>query len=213
MNRIEESREALLIIIGAALALCTVMGWLVFRSIARPILALQTAVESLAKGDYSIEVPYAGSKDELGTLARAVEVLKQGAAAMEGQRWVKSHTAKLSGELQGAGTLKEFGQRLISGLVPVLGGGVAAFYVSDSDLGASVARSQATAWRKHREAHGLVRPWEKAWSASARPDRKPVTLTALPHGLLPHRLRLGGSLAGTGDRLAAALPQGAAGRV
>ena len=83
MDRIEESREALLIIIGAALALCTGMGWVC--SGASPGRSWPSRRgQSLAKGDYSIEVPYTGSKDELGTLARAVEVLKQGAAAMRG---------------------------------------------------------------------------------------------------------------------------------
>ena len=44
---------------------------------------------------------------------------------MEDQRWVKSNVATLTGELQGAATLAEFGERLLSGLVPALGGGVA----------------------------------------------------------------------------------------
>ena len=36
--------------------------------------------------------------------------------------------ATLTGNLQGAATLAEFGERLLSGLVPALGGGVAAFH-------------------------------------------------------------------------------------
>ena len=102
MDRIEDSREALLIIIGAALVLCLGLGWTTFRSIAKPIQALQTSVEAIASGDYAMEVPYTQAADETGTLARSVDVLKQGAAAMEEQRWVKSHAAKLTGELQGA---------------------------------------------------------------------------------------------------------------
>jgi hypothetical protein len=44
---------------------------------------------------------------------------------MDEQRWVKANIAKLTGALQGAASHAEFGQRLLSGLVPVLGGGVA----------------------------------------------------------------------------------------
>jgi len=46
---------------------------------------------------------------------------------MEQQRWVKSSAATVTGALQGATSLAEFGQRLLSGLVPLLGGGVAGF--------------------------------------------------------------------------------------
>ena len=52
---------------------------------------------------------------------------------MEEQRWVNAHTAKLTGDLQGATSLEEFGQRLLSGLIPVLGGGVAGFYLVEKD--------------------------------------------------------------------------------
>ena len=100
-----------------------------FRRIVLPIRALQSSVESIAGGDYSREVPFTKAVDETGALARSIDVLKQGAAAMEEQRWIKSNAAKLSADLQGATSLAEFGQRLISGLVPLLGGGVAGFYL------------------------------------------------------------------------------------
>ena len=47
-------------------------------------------------------VPFTKAADETGELARSIDVLKQGAAAMEEQRWVKANTATLTGELQGA---------------------------------------------------------------------------------------------------------------
>ena len=180
MDRIEESREALLIIIGAALALCSLMGWVVFRSIAKPILALQTSVESLAKGDYSIEVPYTQAKDETGTLARSIDVLKQGAAAMEQQRWVKSNAAKLTGALQGAASLDEFGQRLLSGLVPLLGGGAASFYSQESEperlqrIAGFGLSGDATAADSFQVSEGLV-------GQCAR-EGKPLALSNLPPG-------------------------------
>ena len=46
---------------------------------------------------------------------------------MEDQRWVKSNISRLTGELQGAASLAEFGDRLLSGLVPMVGGGIAGF--------------------------------------------------------------------------------------
>ena len=57
-------------------------------------------------------------------------LVKCGAAAMEDQRWIKANVAALTGALQGAASLEEFGERLVSGLAPVLGGGAAAFFVA-----------------------------------------------------------------------------------
>lgn len=116
-----------------AVVLSGFLGWLTFRKIATPVRALQASVESIAGGDYALEVPFTGATDETGALARSVDVLKRGAAAVEEQRWVKTHSATLTGELQGATSLEEFGRRLLSGLVPLLGGGVAAFYAPDAD--------------------------------------------------------------------------------
>jgi CHASE3 domain sensor protein len=128
LGAIGNARLNLLMAVGSAIALSGILGFLTFRRIVNPIRALQSSVESIARGEYSREVPCTDAADETGALARAMDVLKQGAAAMEDQRWVKSNAAKLIGDLQGAASLAEFGQRLISGLVPVLGGGVGAFY-------------------------------------------------------------------------------------
>jgi signal transduction histidine kinase/CheY-like chemotaxis protein/CHASE3 domain sensor protein len=179
---IESSRRNLFVAIGAALLLTGFLGWRTFRGIAPPIGVLQTSVESIAAGDFTREVPFKKSTDEIGALARSVEVLKQGAAAMEEQRWVKSNTATLTAGLQGATSLAEFGQRLISGLVPVLGGGVAGFYVFENSpervrrIAAYGLAEGVTAADSFRMGEGL--PGQCAH------ERKPVTLTQLPPGYL-----------------------------
>ena len=50
---------------------------------------------------------------------------------MEQQRWIKASAATLSSELQTAVSLEEFGHCLVSRCVPLLGGGVAGFYVQE----------------------------------------------------------------------------------
>jgi len=99
----------------AALLLTGLLGWLTFRRIVNPICALETSVKSIAAGDYAVEVPFANATDETGGLARSIEILKQGASAWSQQRWVKSSAATVTGALQGATSLAEFGQRLLSG--------------------------------------------------------------------------------------------------
>src|SRR6185369_6597955 len=107
------------------------LGFLTFSRIVHPIRSLETSVKSIAGGDYTKPVPFTRATDETGGLARSVDVLKQGAAAMDEQRWVKANVSRLTGELQVADSLAEFGRRLLSHLVPMLGGGAAGFYVLD----------------------------------------------------------------------------------
>ena len=132
---IERFQRQMLMANSAAFLLTGLLGFLTFRRIVNPIQALEASVKAIAAGDYAKAVPFAGATDETGGLARSIDVLKQGAAAMDEQRWVKSNVSRLTGELQGAASLAEFGQRLLSGLVPMLGGGIAGFYVFDETLG------------------------------------------------------------------------------
>jgi PAS domain S-box-containing protein len=115
----------------AALLLTGLMGFLTFQRIVHPIRGLDASVKAIAAGDYSKAIPFIEAKDETGSLARSIDVLKRGSGAMNEQRWVKSNAAQLTGALQGAASPAEFGQRLVDGLLPMLGGGVAAFFLAE----------------------------------------------------------------------------------
>jgi len=143
---INRFRRDMLIANSAALLVTGLLGFLTFRRIVTPIRALETSVKTIAAGDYGKAVPFVDNADETGGLARSVDVLKQGAAAMDQQRWMKANVSELTGELQGAHSLAEFGDRFLSSLVPMIGGGVAGFYLSD----------EAHAQLKRVSAYGLV---------------------------------------------------------
>ena len=175
---IVRSRWILLLAVALSMTLSGILGLLTFRRIIDPIHALQASVELIARGDYSREVRFAKAKDETGFLARSVEILKLGAAANEELRRVKSSAAKLTLQLQGAANLSEFGERLISGLVPELGGGIAAFYTLDG----SAERMMRVATygfgdvSEGRDAFGIG---EGLVGECAR-QRKPLTIVNLP---------------------------------
>ena len=95
--------------------------------------ALDASLSRIAAGEYDKAVPFTDATDETGGLARSVDVLKQGAAAMDEQRWVKANVSRVTGALQGAASLEKFGERLLWDLVPMLCGGVAGFYVLDEN--------------------------------------------------------------------------------
>ena len=131
----DEARWKMLVANSAAILLTGLLGFITFQRIVRPIQGLDTSVKAIAAGDYVKEVPFTAATDETGGLARSIDVLKQGAAAMDEQRWVKSNAAKLTADLQGATSLSEFGQQLVSGLVPLVGGGVAGFFLFEENAG------------------------------------------------------------------------------
>jgi two-component system sensor histidine kinase/response regulator len=118
---------------------------------------------------------------------------------MDEQRWVKTHIAKLTSDLQGAETFDEFGRRLISGLVPMLGGGVAAFYSFMSSLEglqriASYGLAEGGSPQILQLGEGLA-------GQCAR-ERKPIMLRHLPPGYL----RISSGLGGSAPNLAVAWP-------
>ena len=188
VTAIETAKRNMLLSNGAAVLLTAVLGFLTFRRIATPIRALDRSVKNIAGGDYAQTVPFTAAADETGGLARSIDVLKQGAAAMEEQRWVKANAAKLTGDLQGATSLAEFGQRLVAGLVPALGGGVAGFYLFEENPGmlrriaAYGLSAAATTTDTFPLGEGLI-------GQCAR-DRTPVVLEALP----PDYLRIASGL-------------------
>src|SRR5262249_27055030 len=178
LDAIEETRSKALFFTWAALLLTGLLGFLTLRRIVTPIQALERSVKTIAAGDYTRVVPFIESTDETGGLARSIDVLKRGASAIDDQRWVKSSASSLVGELQGAASLAEFGQRLLSGLVPLLRGGVAGFYVFEAE--ANRLRRVA--------AYGLAANAEPTFGlgeglvGQCASDRKPVTLTDFPAG-------------------------------
>jgi methyl-accepting chemotaxis protein len=82
---------------GAAVLMLLIAGSVLVlgRSISRPALQLSGAMRHLAKGDYDIAVPATGRGDEIGDMARAVEVFK--ANGLENRRLEAEATA--AGEL------------------------------------------------------------------------------------------------------------------
>ncbi len=185
---IERARARILAATGIVLALTGLLGLLTFRRIVQPIRALQGTVERIADGGFSEQVPFADGNDEIGALARSIGVLKQGAAAVDEQRWVKAHTATLAAELQHAQSQAEFGRELLSELMPLIGGGVGAVYVLEPD--AQRLQCMASYGASNPQAIAAVAMGEGLIGQCAA-ERKAVTLTRLPAGYLAIASALG----------------------
>jgi methyl-accepting chemotaxis protein len=68
----KEMQLAILLIAGAVLT----AGFLVGRSVSKPLSAMTAAMVDLANGKFSIVLPGLGRKDEIGDIAQAVEAFK-----------------------------------------------------------------------------------------------------------------------------------------
>ena len=200
VDAISESRWKILIATSAAALFAGLLGVFTFRRIVKPIQALDASVKTIADGHYTEEVPFTQATDETGGLARSIDVLKQGAAAMDEQRWVKSNASQLTGELQGAASLAEFGQRLVCGLVPMLGGGVAGFYQFEENPGC-LRRIAAYGLAESATSADSFRVGESLVGQCAQ-ERKAVTLEHLP----PDHLRIASGLGGSAPIQAVASP-------
>jgi len=59
--------------------IATVSGFMLYRAISVPVVAMTQTMSSLAAGEMQVEVPGVGRKDEIGAMASAVAVFKQNA--------------------------------------------------------------------------------------------------------------------------------------
>ncbi len=192
IQAVSESTWRMLVANSVAVALTGLLGYATFRRIVRPIQALQSSVNAIAAGDYAKEVPFTSATDETGALARSIDILKSGAAAMDQQRWVKSNAGKLTSDLQVATSLPEFGQKLVSGLVPLLGGGVAGFYQFEANSG-RLKRIAAYGLAEDASIRGTFGLGEGLVGQCAL-ERRTVQLTALPPAYLRVSSGLGSAL-------------------
>jgi methyl-accepting chemotaxis protein len=81
---IAASRRFSFVLVGLGLTLGIAMAWLITRSTVRPIRRLTEVTTRLADSDWATEIPGTERGDELGTMAKAVAVLK--ANGMEAER-------------------------------------------------------------------------------------------------------------------------------
>jgi methyl-accepting chemotaxis protein len=103
------------LIVGVGIAvvfLGLVLSWLIGRSITRPLGGLTSAMQKLAQGDVTAQIPATEAKDEIGAMARTVIVFRDN--AIERERLAANETeANQSRERRSeviAGTIHRFEQ-------------------------------------------------------------------------------------------------------
>ncbi|MGZ4978025.1 MAG: response regulator, partial [Methylobacter sp.] len=151
---------------------------LITRSITEPLEELRLRMTDLATGNLEVDVPFLSGKSELTDMALAVQVFKESAGKLESQRWLKASLSQLSTLLQSATTTLELSQKLISELVPQLGGGAGVFYLWDeTDRRFELLSSYGL--KKRRHLANFFEPGESLVGQCAL-ERKAIILTEVP---------------------------------
>ncbi len=192
-------QHAIYLLVAGGLA-SILIGWLITRSIRRPFDAIEKSVRKLAQGQLSVVVPHADFNNEIGSLARSVQVLQQGAQQIDDQGWIKSNLAQISNALQSADSFAGLSQTLFSALAPLAHVGHAAFYVFEEEaqrlrlLGGYALRERKELGQYFRIGQGLV--------GQCALERAPITLTQPPADYI----RIASSLGDAAPAAIAVLP-------
>lgn len=116
-------------LIGLVLGLMVIS--LTSRMVARPIRRLGESMTRLANHDHTIPIRGIERKDEIGEISRALQVFKQMMIESHAQAKLKNDAAAISVSLQAATNHREFAERLVTQLSPLIQAGVALFYGFD----------------------------------------------------------------------------------
>ena len=68
---------------GIAVGFAAVIGWLLTRNIATPVISMTAVMRELIQGNTDVNIPAVGRQDEIGAMASAVEVFKNNAEEMK----------------------------------------------------------------------------------------------------------------------------------
>ena len=148
------------------------------KLITRPIRRMAELMTRVAAHDHTVEIRQAERRDEIGEIARALQVFKQMAIETTEQAWVKGHASEIAGELQKVADPREFGERLTGTLAPLLGAGVAVFYGYDDEQ-RSLELQGSYGYRERRHVSTRYALGEGLAGQCAL-ERKPITLQNVP---------------------------------
>jgi len=156
--------EAASMTFGAAMAaaigavvLSLLVGFTLARGIATPIARMTTAMNSLAGGNLSTDIPARGRKDEVGAMAEAVQVFKDNALEMKRlQEEQEAQKARAEQEKKAAM------QKLADDFQASVGGIISLLSSATTELQSTAESMSATAEETNRQSTAVAAASEQA---------------------------------------------------
>ena len=152
--------------------------WLSGRLIVRPIRHLTGLMTRLSEHDHDIVVPQRERRDEVGAIARALEVFKRAAIETWWQNWSKTNLNEVASMLQRCTDAQIFADTLCAELATRLKAGVAIFFAYDEERRRlDLAGSYGFKQRRHLETSYAL---GEGLTGQCGRERKPIVLEPVP---------------------------------
>jgi PAS domain S-box-containing protein len=169
------------------------------RRVVNPLASLNLNLHDLVAKKPGTRIGHQDDSSEIGEVARSMEKYRVDVDEAERQRWVKASVAGIAEALQGAEQPEEFGRRLLSGLVPLVGGGCGMFHLLDEADGRYRAVSAYGSERGPED--GEFAPGEGI-AGQAVAERRVIVLRDIPPGYV----RISSGLGEAPPRVLAVVP-------
>ncbi len=170
------------------------------RSINRPLGRVRDSIIALASGKLQTEIPHRDEANELGEIARSVDVFKGAMEAIEKESWVKTHQAEIADALHHAENAADFAHLLLSRLMPLLQGGRGCVYLLDERVDRYAIAAGYGGEAKGNEGASFVEG--EGLAGQAARERKRITIADVPDGYL----KITSSLGEASPRVIVAVP-------
>jgi CheY-like chemotaxis protein/signal transduction histidine kinase/CHASE3 domain sensor protein len=139
--------------------------------ITAPIRSLTDATARITRGERDVQIGFRGRRDEIGSIARALEIFREANAEVRKREWVKTRVATLAEIISAQSEWADFGNRMLAELCPAVGAGHGTLFRIDAmrdclvPVGAYAVDSRLVTTRALARGEGLV---GQCW-ASGRP--------------------------------------------
>ena len=194
----EKSRNVSLVLILIGLVLGCIAGLIMGGSIKRPSDRLRISVEELAAGKLDDTIPHTDYKNEIGVMARAIQVLQNVCRGMDNQRWIKTNVAEISSRLQHAEDYSGLAREFLSAACPLLGAGLGVLYLHEEN---ELRMLGAYGWRERKNLNLKLALGEGLLGQSAL-EKQPITITNPPEDYV----KIGSALGEAIPRTVSVLP-------
>ncbi|MCL7714769.1 response regulator [Stenotrophomonas sp. CPCC 101365] len=167
-----------LLVAGFLIILCTL--WMVSRLVVSPINRLTDKMTRLSNGELDVEISGLGRGDEIGAIARALEVFRHNSVTSRDETWVKLSAGEVGALLQAAATSDAYAQALVSQIAPRIDAPIGVFFAWDEDE--KVLSLQGSYGFQRRKHLGLRYALGEGLIGQAALERKRISVQHVPDG-------------------------------
>ncbi len=153
----ERSRFYMILMTLGVVVVASLLGWVIARSLSRPVIAMTGAMNRLAAGDTQAEIRGAERADEIGTMAKAVAVFRANMIEADRLRHAQEET-KRNAEVERKAAMVNLADAFEASIKGVVG----AVSTMAGDMRASAQSLSSTAEETSRQSTAVAAASEEA---------------------------------------------------